>query len=268
MQRLLPAHDVELALSVQLALVSYSLADTELLVALQIDASRLDVPLEIAEKYTKEALDESFARISTFIESSVKRLLVVEDDETQRNAIIELVGAEDVTITAVASAEDALRELASTHYDCMVLDLGLHDMSGFDLLERVKSDESMSTIPIIIYTGKALSSAEETRLRKYAETIIVKDVKSPERLFDETALFLHRVEAKLPDQKRRMLEQLHTADAVFAGKKVLVVDDVVCVTVTPPGPTPGSSLSAPSGPGRWSGPGRRPSTLRLKCCRS
>src|SRR5687767_620160 len=176
---------------------------------------------------SKEALDDAFGRIQTFLEERVRRLLVVEDDETQRNAIIELVGAEDVTITAVASAEDALRELASTRYDCMVLDLGLHDMSGFDLLERVKGDASMATIPIIIYTGKELSPAEETRLRKYAETIIVKDVKSPERLLDETALFLHRVEAKLPDQKRRMLEQLHTADSIFAGKKVLIVDDDV-----------------------------------------
>jgi CheY-like chemotaxis protein len=176
---------------------------------------------------SKEALDDAFGRIQNFLEERVRRLLVVEDDETQRNAIIDLVGAEDVTITAVANAEDALRELASTHYDCMVLDLGLADMSGFDLLERVKSDVAMSTIPIIIYTGKELSPAEETRLRKYAETIIVKDVKSPERLLDETALFLHRVEAKLPDQKRRMLEQLHTADSIFAGKKVLIVDDDV-----------------------------------------
>jgi CheY-like chemotaxis protein len=176
---------------------------------------------------SKEALDEAFGRIQTFLEERVRRLLVVEDDETQRQSIIELVGADDVTIVAVASAEDALRELATTRYDCMVLDLGLRDMSGFDLLERVKSDPAMSTIPIIIYTGKELSPAEETRLRKYAETIIVKDVKSPERLLDETALFLHRVEAKLPDQKRRMLEQLHTADSIFAGKKVLIVDDDV-----------------------------------------
>jgi CheY-like chemotaxis protein/signal transduction histidine kinase/HAMP domain-containing protein len=176
---------------------------------------------------SKEALDDAFGRIQTFLEERVRRLLVVEDDETQRNSIIELVGADDVTITAVASAEDALRELASQRYDCMVLDLGLRDMSGFDLLERVKSDPTMSTLPIIIYTGKELSQAEETRLRKYAETIIVKDVKSPERLLDETALFLHRVEAKLPDQKRRMLEQLHTADSIFAGKKVLIVDDDV-----------------------------------------
>jgi CheY-like chemotaxis protein/signal transduction histidine kinase/HAMP domain-containing protein len=176
---------------------------------------------------TKEALDESFARISNFIDSSVKRLLVVEDDETQRQSMIELIQHEDVEITAVASAEDALRELATSHFDCMVLDLGLKDMNGFELLETVKANPQMRDLPIIIYTGKDLSQAEETKLRKFAETIIVKDVKSPERLLDETALFLHRVEAKLPEQKRRMLERLHNADAVFAGKRVLVVDDDV-----------------------------------------
>jgi CheY-like chemotaxis protein/GAF domain-containing protein len=176
---------------------------------------------------TKETLDESFARISNFIESSVKRLLVVEDDETQRQSMIELIQHEDVEITAVASAEDALRELATSHFDCMVLDLGLKDMNGFELLETVKANPQMRDLPIIIYTGKDLSPTEETKLRKFAETIIVKDVKSPERLLDETALFLHRVEAKLPEQKRRMLERLHNADAVFAGKRVLVVDDDV-----------------------------------------
>ncbi|HEV7992455.1 MAG TPA: response regulator, partial [Gemmatimonadaceae bacterium] len=176
---------------------------------------------------TKEALDESFAKISTFIDTSVKRLLVVEDDEAQRNSMVELIQHEDVEITAVATGEDALRELATGHFDCMVLDLGLKEMNGFELLETVKANPQMWDLPIIIYTGKDLSQAEETKLRKFAETIIVKDVKSPERLLDETALFLHRVEAKLPEQKRRMLERLHNADAVFAGKRVLVVDDDV-----------------------------------------
>jgi CheY-like chemotaxis protein len=100
-------------------------------------------------------------------------------------------------------------------------------VSGFELLETVKANPAMWDLPIIIYTGKELTQAEETKLRKFAETIIVKDVKSPERLLDETALFLHRVEAKLPEQKRRMLERLHNADAVFAGKRVLIVDDDV-----------------------------------------
>ncbi len=176
---------------------------------------------------TKEALDESFAKITQFIDSSVKRLLVVEDDATQREAMIELIQHEDVEITAVESAEDALRELATGHFDCMVLDLGLKDMNGFELLETVKSNQNIADLPIIIYTGKELSQAEDTKLRKFAETIIVKDVKSPERLLDETALFLHRVEAKLPEQKRRMLERLHNTDAVFAGKRVLIVDDDV-----------------------------------------
>jgi CheY-like chemotaxis protein/GAF domain-containing protein len=176
---------------------------------------------------TKEALDESFARISTFIESSVKRLLVVEDDATQREAMIELIQHEDVEITAVGTAEDALRELSTSHFDCMVLDLGLEGVSGFELLETVKANPQVADLPIIIYTGKELSPGEETKLRKFAETIIVKDVKSPERLLDETALFLHRVEAKLPEQKRRILERLHNTDAVFAGKRVLIVDDDV-----------------------------------------
>jgi CheY-like chemotaxis protein len=177
---------------------------------------------------SKEALEDSFNKISTFIAEHVKRLLVVEDDESQRNSMVELIADEDVEITAVGSAEDALEKLKTMHFDCMVLDLGLAGGSdGFQLLETVKSDPAMSELPIIIYTGKELSPAEETRLRKFAETIIVKDVKSPERLLDETALFLHRVEARLPEQKRRMLERLHTTDAVFAGKHVLVVDDDV-----------------------------------------
>jgi CheY-like chemotaxis protein len=109
----------------------------------------------------------------------------------------------------------------------MVLDLGLADMSGFTLLERIKNEPRTQEMPIIIYTGKELTSAEDTQIRRYAETIIVKDVKSPERLLDETALFLHRVEARLPEQKRRMLERLHTADSTFDGKKILIVDDDV-----------------------------------------
>jgi CheY-like chemotaxis protein len=177
---------------------------------------------------TREALDESFSRITHFIDQQVKRLLVVEDDEQQREAMIELIAHEDVEITAVSSADEALRELSQKHYDCVVLDLGLRGATdGFQLLETVKSDPAQRELPIIIYTGRDLSQADETRLRKLAETIIVKDVKSPERLLDETALFLHRVEKKLPEQKRRMLERLHNQDAVFAGKRVLIVDDDV-----------------------------------------
>jgi CheY-like chemotaxis protein len=183
----------------------------------------------LAKPVSKEALDAAFARISTFIDTVPKNLLVVEDNEAQRQSIVELIAHDDVEIVAVASAEEALEKLRERHFDCMVLDLGLRtsQMSGFDLLERVKSDDDNHDLPIIIYTGKELSPEDETRIKKYAETIIVKDVKSPERLLDETALFLHRIEAKLPEQKRKMLEHLHDADSVVAGKNILVVDDDV-----------------------------------------
>jgi CheY-like chemotaxis protein len=177
---------------------------------------------------SKETLDEAFGQISTFIDRGVRRLLVVEDDETQRDAIVELIGGgDDVEITAVGSSEDALEALENSQIDCMVLDLKLPKMTGFTLLEKVKTDERFGSLPIIIYTGKELTRKDETRLKKYAQTIIVKDVSSPERLLDETALFLHRVETHLPSEKRRMLEQLHSTDEIFRGKKVLIVDDDV-----------------------------------------
>jgi CheY-like chemotaxis protein len=176
---------------------------------------------------SKETLDNAFDRIGDFLTQGVKHLLVVEDDEAQRQSIVELIGHDDVEITAVATAEEALHELESKHYDCMVLDLGLAEMSGFNLLETVKQHESWRDLPIIVYTGRDLSPADDTRLRRYAQTIIIKDANSPERLLDETALFLHRVEAELPEQKRRMLEQLHNTDDVFRGKQILIVDDDV-----------------------------------------
>ena len=183
----------------------------------------------LAKPVSKEGLDAAFARISSFIDTVPKRLLVVEDNEAQRQSIVELIAHEDVEITAVPSAEDALQKIGEEHFDCMVLDLGLHSgqMTGFDLLEKVKADPENHDLPIIIYTGKELTQKEETEIRKYAETIILKDVKSPERLLDETALFLHRIEAKLPEQKRKMLEHLHDSDSVVAGKTVMVVDDDV-----------------------------------------
>jgi CheY-like chemotaxis protein len=152
---------------------------------------------------------------------------VVEDDSQQRQAIVELVGSDDVEITAVGSSEEALRELEQRRFDCMVLDLKLPKMTGFALLEEVKKHEQHRDLPVIVYTSKDLTRREETKLKRYAETVIVKDVRSPERLLDETSLFLHRVEARLPESKRRMLEQLHDEDAVFKGKRVLIVDDDV-----------------------------------------
>ncbi|USB32622.1 response regulator [Paenibacillus sp. YPG26] len=176
---------------------------------------------------SREGLERAFSHIESYMDKSLKHLLVVEDDKVQRQAIIELVGHDDVVITAVSSGAEAIRELHSKHYDCMVLDLMLTDMTGFALLDQIRDDENLHDLPIIIYTGKELDSKEETELRKYAESIIIKDVKSPERLLDETTLFLHRVEANLPEEKREILRKLHNKEELFEGKKILLVDDDV-----------------------------------------
>jgi HAMP domain-containing protein/CheY-like chemotaxis protein/signal transduction histidine kinase len=175
----------------------------------------------------KEELDTALNDVKGFIERRVKSLLIVEDDATQRRAILELIGNGDVQSTAVGSAEECLRELEQKHFDCMVVDLGLPDMSGFDLIEKIKTTETLRDLPIIVYTGRDLSEDEETQLKRFSDAIIVKSAKSMEQLLDETALFLHRVEANLPENKRRMLKQVHQSDPVFEGKRVLVVDDDV-----------------------------------------
>ncbi|PAK50838.1 response regulator [Paenibacillus sp. 7541] len=174
---------------------------------------------------SREALENAFNHIASYTEKSVKHLLIVEDDDIQRHSIIELIGHDDVSITAVSTGREALIELRKQRYDCMVLDLMLTDMTGFDLLDQIRDDENLVDLPIIIYTGKELDSKEETRLRKYAESIIIKDVKSPERLLDETTLFLHRVEENLPEDKRKILQKLHNKEELFDGKKILLVDD-------------------------------------------
>jgi CheY-like chemotaxis protein len=150
---------------------------------------------------------------------------VVEDDDVERQSIVELIGNGDVRTTAVASGEAALQALAAQTFDCLVLDLGLTDMSGFELLERMKEDPRLAQVPVIVYTGRELSKKQETELRRLAETIIIKDVKSPDRLLDETALFLHRVESNLPAEKRKLLERLHQHDPTLAGRRALIVDD-------------------------------------------
>jgi CheY-like chemotaxis protein len=158
----------------------------------------------------------------------VRHLLVVDDDEAERAAVTALVGAgEDVEVTAVGSSEEALAALEQQRFDCIVLDLKLPKMTGFALLDHLKADERHRDVAVIVHTGRQLTRREETRLRRYADSIIVKDASSPERLLDETALFLHRPETALPAASRRVLEHLHTADAVLQGKRVLVVDDDV-----------------------------------------
>jgi CheY-like chemotaxis protein len=178
-----------------------------------------------AKPNEREALNNAFDQIRDFSDRKMRTLMIVEDDDVQRNTLVELIGDRDVQITAVGSGQEALKLLEEKPFDCIVLDLGLHDMSGIQLLERMRADKAMSQVPVIIYTGKELSKAEEAELRQLAQTIIIKDVKSPERLLDETTLFLHRVESALPPEKQRLLDRLHRSDPNLAGKKALVVDD-------------------------------------------
>ncbi|MBE9035761.1 response regulator [aff. Roholtiella sp. LEGE 12411] len=172
-----------------------------------------------------EDLTQVLTEIKGFIERKVKNLLVIEDDPVQAQSIIELIGNSDVQSTAVGTGAEALSVLRANRFDCIVLDLGLPDMSGFELIEQIKQESSLLKLPIIIYTGKELNRQEESKLKGLAETIIIKNVRSPERLLDETALFLHRVQADLPAPKRQILEQLRQTDPVLANRKILIVDD-------------------------------------------
>jgi hypothetical protein len=176
---------------------------------------------------TKESLSEALTALHEFIDRPVKRLLVVEDDENAQRSIAELIGGGDVQTTTVGTGEEALEALQTGRYDCMVLDLGLPDMTGFQLITRVKSEIGLRKLPTIVYTGKQLTKREEAELGRLAESVVIKDARSPERLLDETALFLHRVTANLPEGKRRMLENLHRTDPTLTGRTVLIVDDDV-----------------------------------------
>jgi CheY-like chemotaxis protein len=154
-------------------------------------------------------------------------LLVVEDNEAERMSIAELLGHDDVEINVVGTGSEALRTMRETTYDCAVLDLRLPDMSGFEVLESIRDDQSLCDLPVVVFTGKELTPEEDARLHTLARSVVVKGVESPERLLDETALFLHRVTTNLPPEKQLMLDRLHRSDEHLFGKTVLVVDDDV-----------------------------------------
>ena len=181
----------------------------------------------LVKPLTTEELEAAFDRVIRFTAAKIKRLLVVEDEERERLSIQELLGHDDIAITAVSTGAEALEALHGQAFDCVVLDLRLPDISGFDLLEKIRQEEIFRELPIVVFTGKDLSEDEELQLRKMAKSIVIKGVQSPERLLDETALFLHRVTSQLPEAKQEMLERLHQSDEVLTGKKVLVVDDDV-----------------------------------------
>jgi HAMP domain-containing protein/CheY-like chemotaxis protein/signal transduction histidine kinase len=176
---------------------------------------------------TSDGLETAISKIKEYTSPRRKRLLVVEDDPTEQFTIRELLGSSDIDLEIASTGADALKAVDEKAFDCMVLDLRLPDISGFEVLEQLSARAALSDLPVVIFTGRELSLDEDARLHNLARSVVVKDVESPERLLDETALFLHRVVAHLPPEKQKMLDRLHHSDDALIGKKVLVVDDDV-----------------------------------------
>jgi CheY-like chemotaxis protein/signal transduction histidine kinase/HAMP domain-containing protein len=181
----------------------------------------------VTKPTTTQGLDEALGRIKEYATPRRKRLLVVEDNPAEQFSIRELLGYDDIDVEVVSTGAEAIAAVAEKELDCVVLDLRLPDMSGFDVLERLRETPSLGDLPIVVFTGKELSPEEDARLHTLARSVVLKGVESPERLLDETALFLHRVVSDLPAEKQRMIEQLHRSDEALVGKRVLVVDDDV-----------------------------------------
>ncbi|WP_298318732.1 response regulator, partial [Reyranella sp.] len=179
----------------------------------------------LSKPTSTEGLNAALARINEYVRPRRKKLLIAEDDEAERSSIAALLDHPDVEIITVASGREALELLRTGQHDCMVLDLRLPDMSGFEVLESLQADPAVADLPVVVFTGRDLTAEEEGRLHSMARSIVVKGAASPERLFDETSLFLHHAAAALAPEKQRMLERLHGSDEVLAGRTVLVVDD-------------------------------------------
>jgi CheY-like chemotaxis protein/signal transduction histidine kinase/HAMP domain-containing protein len=181
----------------------------------------------VTKPTTPEGLGDALTRIKEYSAPRRKRLLVVEDNPAEQLSIKELLGYDDIDVTVVSSGKEAVEAVKEKSFDCIVLDLRLPDISGFEVLERFRDTPSLGDVPVVVFTGKELSPEEDARLHILARSVVVKGVESPERLLDETALFLHRVVADLPVEKQRLLDRLHHSDDALIGKKVLVVDDDV-----------------------------------------
>jgi HAMP domain-containing protein/CheY-like chemotaxis protein len=179
----------------------------------------------VTKPTTTEGLEAALTRIKEFTKPRRKRLLVVEDSPAEQLGIRELLGHDDVEVITAGTGEAALAAMRSSPCDCVVLDLRLPDMSGFDLLDVIGDDAELANVPVVVFTGKELTPEEDAQLHTMARSVVVKGVESPERLLDETALFLHRVMADLPADKQRMIERLHSSDEDLVGRTVLLVDD-------------------------------------------
>jgi HAMP domain-containing protein/CheY-like chemotaxis protein/signal transduction histidine kinase len=179
----------------------------------------------VTKPTTTEGVEAALARIKEYAQPRRKRLLVVEDNAAEQLSIGELLGSDDIDIIAVGTGAAALAALREQPCDCVVLDLRLPDMTGFEVLEQIRADQTLSDVPVVVFTGRELSAEEDAQLHTMARSIVVKGVESPERLLDETALFLHRVTTDLPPEKQRMLERLNSSDEDLVGKTALLVDD-------------------------------------------
>ncbi|WP_313030825.1 response regulator [Massilia alkalitolerans] len=176
---------------------------------------------------SREQLEEVFRKLQEKSSQKIKRVLLVEDDERQRESVVQLIADTDVEIRAVGMGGDALALLKEQIFDCMIIDLKLPDMQGGELLERMASEEVCSFPPVIVYTGRNLTRDEEAELLKYSRSIIIKGARSPERLLDEVTLFLHKVESELSSERQTMLKAVRGRDRVFEGRTILLVDDDV-----------------------------------------
>jgi HAMP domain-containing protein/CheY-like chemotaxis protein/signal transduction histidine kinase len=181
----------------------------------------------VTKPTTPDGLAAALSRIKDYSSRRPKKLLVVEDNPAEQLSIRELLGHDDIDVSVAATGIEALQVLGKQPVDCVVLDLRLPDLSGFEVLERIRDTPTLSELPVIVFTGKELSPEEDARLHTLARSVVVKGVESPERLLDETSLFLHRVIADLPQEKQKLLDRLHRSDDALLGKKVLVVDDDV-----------------------------------------
>ncbi|HEY1304640.1 MAG TPA: HAMP domain-containing protein [Vicinamibacterales bacterium] len=181
----------------------------------------------ISKPTTKQGLEAAIARIRSYAIPRRKRLLVVEDNPAEQLSVQQLLGHDDIEIVMADTGAAALAAMSEQMCDCVVLDLRLPDMSGFEVLERISQNQNFADVPVVVFTGRELSAEEDARLHTLARSVVVKGVESPERLLDETSLFLHRVVSDLPVEKQRMLERLHRSDDDLVGKAVLVVDDDV-----------------------------------------
>ncbi len=190
-----------------------------------MDAMKMGAIGYLTKPVSQNKLESVFKKIENIISRPIRKAIVVEDDQTMRKSIVNLLDEGNVSIEAVGSGEEAYELLKKDKFECMILDLGLKELSGYELLERIRQDKKIKDLPVIIYTGQELSKEENERLNKYADSIILKGARSFERLLSEATLFLHQVQEEMPRNKQEMLKEIQEKESILKAKKILIVDD-------------------------------------------